>query len=152
MLVALIRRFNYVLEHCEVAGCTFAFLVVWYSALVVCLVKGGYATFEWGQRLLIYPNLGLAIASLFGVGVLFSTYRNHADDAFAKSLEVFNAVMLFINTFYCYQIGSKAIPLGHKFAWQTILFSTSGFLLLWGSVLFLYRQWYVHTSHGNLIG
>jgi len=138
-------RYNVLDDHelCTVAGWSFFILCIWYIVLMYWLFKGAYFNTDWGQRLLIYPNLILAVVGFFGIIALFSTYSSHDDEGFARILNIMNAIMIFINTYYCHQIGTKTISLEHKYGFQAVVNTTGIFLIAWSIEAYILRQWWL---------
>jgi hypothetical protein len=84
-------------DVCRSLGWMFGVLLAWYATIMALLLKNHHAMQQaWAHRLVIYPNLIVAVMGLLSVYILYWSFQNHSEEAFTYSLGFINGIVMLV--------------------------------------------------------
>jgi len=131
-------------DVCRAAGWMFGILNVWYFTIMFRILFNPHAIKQkWAERLLIYPNLLVAIVGLAGVAALISSYFNHSEETFLMVMGLLNGVLLLVISLFSLTVATNALEEGLSYGWSILAYTTGPFLMVVAGISVYEEQHYV---------
>jgi len=130
-------------DVCRAISWTFVICLLWYFSLMIGIFRTKHALeSNWGQRLLIYPNLIIGVVGMLGCFALYNSFKSHSEEAYAHWMSLLNGAVLAVNLVYLYTISANAASQGFRYGWNLIVFTSGLYLTMLAVMYFVEEQVY----------
>ncbi len=97
----------------------------------------------WAQRMLMYPNMLLAIVALVGTFALYQAVSTHSETSFAITMNLLDGTMILMISLMEYNIVKNPLSEGLKYGWEFLFRATIPASLILLVVSWIEQQWWV---------